>query len=107
MATPTMGINSALAAYNKIGRAAGQGMDARDTGGAKGGEFADLVKSALQEARRIGERSEQMSLQGIRDNADLNQVITAVAEAEVTLQTVVSIRDKVVDAYKEILRMPI
>ena len=106
MAIPTMGINSAAAAYNRAGRAVGQGMEARDTGAGKG-EFADLVKSALEEARRIGERSEQMSIQGIRDSADLNQVITAVAEAEVTLQTVVSIRDKVIDAYKEILRMPI
>lgn len=105
--TPTMGINNAMAAYNRASRSVGQGMDARDTSGPKGGGFADLVKSALEEARRIGERSEQMSIQGIRDNADLNQVITAVAEAEVTLQTVVSIRDKVIDAYKEILRMPI
>lgn len=105
MATPTMGINGAMAAYNRAGRAVGQGMEARDTGGKN--DFADLVKNALQEARRIGERSEQMSIAGIRDNADLNQVITAVAEAEVTLQTVVSIRDKVIDAYKEILRMPI
>jgi flagellar hook-basal body complex protein FliE len=32
--------------------------------------------------------------------------VTAVAEAELTLQTVVSMRDKVIDAYKEILRMP-
>jgi flagellar hook-basal body complex protein FliE len=105
MAIPTVGINGAMAAYNRATQPTGQGMEARDAGGKN--DFADLVKSALQEARRIGERSEQMSIQGIRDNADLNQVITAVAEAEVTLQTVVSIRDKVIDAYKEILRMPI
>lgn len=108
MATnPMMGVNSAAAAYNRASRSIGQGMEARDIPASGKNDFADLVKSALQEARRIGERSEQMSIQGIRDNADLNQVITAVAEAEVTLQTVVSIRDKVIDAYKEILRMPI
>jgi len=108
MVTPTAGINSAAAAYANAAKRVGPGIDARDVAGqAGGGDFADLVKSALDEARRIGERSEQLSMQGIRDNADLNQVITAVAEAEVTLQTVVSIRDKVIDAYKEILRMPI
>lgn len=105
MAMPTMGINGAMAAYNRAAQPLKQGMEARDVGGKN--DFADLVKNALQEARRIGEHSEQMSIQGIRDKADLNQVITAVAEAEVTLQTVVSIRDKVIDAYKEILRMPI
>ncbi|MBE0531556.1 MAG: flagellar hook-basal body complex protein FliE [Rhodospirillales bacterium] len=106
MVTPTAGINSAAAAYANAAKRVGSGLEARD-GAAGGGDFADLVKSALDEARRIGQRSEKLSMEGIRDNADLNQVITAVAEAEVTLQTVVSIRDKVIDAYKEILRMPI
>ncbi|MCH7865437.1 MAG: flagellar hook-basal body complex protein FliE, partial [Proteobacteria bacterium] len=35
----------------------------------------------------------------------INQGVTAVAEAEVTLQTVVMVRDKVLEAYREILRM--
>jgi len=33
-------------------------------------------------------------------------VITAVAEAEVTLQTVVAVRDRVIEAYRDIARMP-
>lgn len=104
MTTPTASINNAMAAYSRANRATSQGMEARD-GGDKN-DFADLVKSALKEARRIGERSEKMSIQGLRDNADLNQVITSVAEAQVTLQTVVTIRDKVIEAYKQILQMP-
>ncbi len=108
MATPIAGINSAAAAYANAAKRVGSGLDARDEASkAGGGDFADLVKNALDEARRIVQRSENLSMEGIRDNADLNQVITAVAEAEVTLQTVVSIRDKVIDAYREILRMPI
>ena len=106
MVTSTAGINAA-AAYANAAKRVGSGIEARDADKAGGGDFADLVKNALNEARRIGQRSEHLSMEGIRDNADLNQVITAVAEAEVTLQTVVSIRDKVIDAYKEILRMPI
>lgn len=108
MVTPTAGINGAAAAYANAAKRVGSGLEARDGAAtSNGGDFADLVKNALDEARRIGQRSEHLSMEGIRDNADLNQVITAVAEAEVTLQTVVSIRDKVIDAYKEILRMPI
>jgi flagellar hook-basal body complex protein FliE len=34
-------------------------------------------------------------------------VVTAVAEAEATLQTVVAVRERIIEAYKEILRMPI
>jgi flagellar hook-basal body complex protein FliE len=106
MTIPANGISQAVSAYARAARPEGPGLESRDRPG-DGGEFADLVKNALKEAKRIGEKSEQMSIQGIQDKADLNQVITAVAEAELTLQTVVAIRDKVVDAYKEILRMPI
>ena len=104
MATPAQNISNALAAYAQTVKGGGSGIEARET---DGDQFADLVKSAIKEAVKIGEESERLSIEGIRDRADLNQVITAVAEAELTLQTVISIRDKVVDAYKEIIRMPI
>lgn len=39
--------------------------------------------------------------------ADLTDVVTAVGKAELTLQTVVAVRDKVIQAYQEVLRMPI
>lgn len=98
---------SAVNAYNNA--ASGKSFDApqavrRDD--IKQGEFADLVRSAIDEAVRIGERSEQLTIQGINERADVSQVVSAVAEAEVTLQTVVTVRDKVLEAYKEIIRMP-
>ncbi|QLH38423.1 MAG: flagellar hook-basal body complex protein FliE [Defluviicoccus sp.] len=34
-------------------------------------------------------------------------MVSAVAEAEATLQTVVAVRERIIDAYKEIMRMPI
>ncbi len=107
MANPIGGINNAISAYSNTSRMSGGeassgAMDARD----QGDEFADLVKSALKEAQKIGERGEQMTMAAIADKADINKVVTAVAEAEVTLQTVVAVRDKVLEAYKEIIRMP-
>ncbi len=101
--TPTTGINQAINAYQSAARAA----DAEKAPSSAGDEFGNLVRSAIQEAVRIGERGEQLSIDGINDRADISQVVTAVAEAEVTLQTVVTIRDKVIDSYREILRMPI
>ena len=38
---------------------------------------------------------------------DLIDVVTAVADSEVTVQTLVSVRDKMISAYEEIMRMPI
>ena len=106
MPGPVTPLNSAINAYSQTanGFGANSGIEARDEGGAD--DFAGLVKSAIKEAVRIGERSERQSIAAIQDKADLDQVVTAVAEAEVTLQTVVAVRDKVIDAYKEIIRMP-
>lgn len=108
MSNAGIGFANAVQAYSNAanGQAFG-GSVPKAQAPAEGGEFATLVRSAIDEAIKIGEKSEQLSIQGVNDRADLNQVVTAVAEAEVTLQTVVAVRDKVIDSYKEILRMPI
>jgi len=106
MPTPAQNYMSAVKAYNSAARGEPLGSK-KATDDVHQGEFADLVKSAIKEAVKIGERSEQLSIQGINDRADISKVVTAVNEAELTLQTVVTVRDKVLDAYKEIIRMPI
>lgn len=105
MAIVPTNIAGAIAAYGKTAKVgAGAGLAPRDAGG---DSFSSLVKDALQEAKKIGKTGEGRSIEAIRDQADVQQVVTAVAEAELTLQTVVNVRDKVIEAYKEIMRMPI
>ena len=106
MASPLQGITTAINAYNDAARGTAPAKK-EATADPSGSDFADLVKGAIEEAKQIGEKSEQLSIAGITDRADISQVVTAVAEAEITLQTVVAIRDKVLDAYKDIIRMPI
>lgn len=106
MPSPTANIASAINAYNSASKGSPLGAIA-PTEKAAGEPFADLVKSAIKEAVRIGRTAERQTIAGINDRADLNQVVTSVAEAEMTLQTVVAVRDKVIDAYREIIRMPI
>lgn len=104
MSAPIQNINNAIQAYsNALGGRTEETSSANFSGGS---DFADLVKGAIQEARKISERSEQLSIAAINDKADMTQVITAVAEAEVTLQTVVNVRDKVLESYNSIIRMP-
>ncbi len=104
MPSPAENITSAIAAYAKSAKGQGPGLEARNS--APGEDFAGLVKGAIREAVRIGEESERLSIAGITGQADLSQVVTAVAEAELALQTVVAVRDKVIEAYREIIRMP-
>ena len=105
MVTPIQGFSQAINAYNSAAK--GQPLGASNEEALPTDDFADLVKSAIKEAVKIGEKGEQMSVNGITDRADITQVVTAVAEAEVTLQTVIAVRDKVLDAYKDIITMPI
>jgi flagellar hook-basal body complex protein FliE len=100
-----MAISNALAAA-AYGRASVQndkpGLDVPQDN-----TFADLVSTSLQNAQQSLHRGEQISAQGILGNADAIDVVTAVSQAELTLNTVVSLRDKVMTAYQEIMRMPI
>jgi flagellar hook-basal body complex protein FliE len=75
--------------------------------GADDESFAGMVTESLQQAVQSGRQAEELSLKQISGEADLKDVVTAVANAEHTLETVVAVRDKVLSAYQEILRMPI
>lgn len=69
--------------------------------------FADVMGSLASDMASSLKRSEVVSMQGMRGEADTRQVVDAVMNAEQSLQTAIAIRDKVVSAYLEIARMPI
>ena len=98
-------ISNAVAAYNQVAREQQDpGLEPRDSAG---GGFADVLRGAVNDGVETLNRSEQVSRAAAAGKADVNEVITAVSEAELTLQTVVALRDRVIQAYQEILRMPI
>ena len=69
--------------------------------------FADMLKSAISDTVEAQKAGEAASLQAATGKADINNVVTAVNNAELTLQTVLAVRDKVVAAYTEIMHMPV
>ncbi len=79
------------------------------TAGVKGtgGGFGDMLKSALTDAIDTQKTGETASLQAATGKADINSVVAAVNNAELTLQTVMAVRDKVVAAYTEIMHMTV
>ena len=100
-------IGSAVNAYGKAAASvAKSGMEAR-SGAMPGKSFADMLGDVAKDAKASGVASEQLSAQAVAGKADINDVVMAVSNAEVTLQTVVAVRDKVISAYQDILRMPI
>lgn len=70
-------------------------------------DFAALVKDAVGDVVAQGRAAEQKSLAYASGKANVVDVVTAVAETEVALETMVSLRDRVIQAYEEIMRMPV
>ncbi len=83
-----------------------QGTGGADTG-AEGSSFAEMVASGIEDAIGAQKSAEVLSQQAVVGKADINDVILAVQNADVVLNTVVAIRDKVVSAYQDVLRMAI
>ena len=71
------------------------------------GSFSDFLKQNIEQSIDTVRAGEQMSAKAVTGEADLTDVVQAVTTAELTLQTVVGVRDKMISAYQDIMRMPI
>lgn len=69
--------------------------------------FASLVQDMVSNAGQATRNAETASLQAVAGKATLVDVVTSVSAAETQLQTLVAVRDRVVSAYQEIMRMTI
>ncbi|MEI7608567.1 MAG: flagellar hook-basal body complex protein FliE [Rhodospirillaceae bacterium] len=102
-------INTALNAYASAASRAIQpaGDGPEESGDAHGPSFGAMLEQAARGTLGTLKAGEQMTAKAAVGKADLNDVVTAITNAEVTLQTVTAVRDKVVTAYQQILQMPI
>ena len=69
--------------------------------------FADALEKALGEMRATVERGERAALDAMAGEGDLQSVVEALTATEMALETAVVVRDRVVEAYQEIMRMPV
>lgn len=101
-------INEATSAYsnalNQLKKAAGPDMGVSDTSSAS--VFGDMLKQSLQTAVEAQHKSEKISGQALAGKADMTDVLQAVTDAEMALNTVLAVRDKVVQAYEAVMRTP-
>lgn len=99
------GAGNAVAAYNAaLKRMGGPGVESREQ---TGPGFSEMLQQLAKDAVDTTHGAEKASLQAVEGKVDLNQVVNAVTAAELTVQTATAVRDRVISAYQEILRMPI
>ena len=104
--------NAAAAAYGNaqklINQAAKPQADLTAmTGGGEQSAFGQMLAQSVQQVVNTGNVSEQLSMGMLSGKADMVDVVTAMSQAEIAMETMVTVRDKVIAAYEEILRMPI
>ncbi len=100
MAVGGVGAAGAAAAYAAIGGAR-PGASAEQAG------FGGLVARAMETGIEISRTAEAASTQALTGQGGVTEAVLAISRAELALQTAVSLRDRVVAAYQDVMRMPI
>lgn len=101
--------NAAVNAYNKATKTGGMPTPELDSDAGAAGRpgFDDLLTESLSTAKNTAYKSESISAKSLVGDAELHELVTSVTNAELTLNTVVAVRDRVINAYQDILKMPI
>ena len=71
------------------------------------GGFAELLAGVMDQTTQTTRAAETQMAASVQGQGSLIDVVTAVSSAEASLETVMAVRDQVISAYQEIMRMPI
>src|SRR5215472_12074850 len=102
MASPTVAAN----AYANLARILDSAGGNKSSEGG-GPSFATLLKDALGSVMETGRKSDAQAVAMANGKANVMDVVTAVAETDVAVSTLVSVRDRVIQSYEDIMKMPI
>lgn len=107
MTTPLTAASAYAALSRMTNPSANVANVAKAAGEADGQSFGSMLKDALGGVMEAGRKSDTQARAMAAGKANLVDVVTAVAETEVAIDALVSIRDKVIQSYDEIMKMPI
>jgi flagellar hook-basal body complex protein FliE len=105
MASPTVAAN-AYAALARIMDTSGSASKGAEIGGG-GQSFSAVLKDAIGSVLDSGRKSDAQTVAMASGKANVMDVVTAVAETDVAVSTLVSVRDKVIASYEDIMKMAI
>jgi flagellar hook-basal body complex protein FliE len=72
-----------------------------------GFNFANMLAQQVTSTVEATKAAESQAAQAVQGKAEMVNVVTAVAAAEVQMETMIAFRDQAINAYQEIMRMPI
>ncbi len=95
------------AALSRLGTGAGALPRPGEAVAGGGPDFSAVLKDVVNAVTETGARADMQSQAAAAGKANMVDVVTAVAESETAIAALVSVRDKVIAAYQDILKMPI
>jgi len=98
---------TAAKAYGQVAKIAADAPGAEAASGLQKPDFGALVQSAVSETTGVLKAGEAAAANVAAGDASLVDVVTAVSAAEVSLEAAIAVRNRVIEAYQEIMRMPI
>ncbi len=103
--TALRSINPAqVAAAYRTGGAADPAAVAAPSGG---GGFGAALQRAVEGAVEAGHAADAGGVRALTGQGGVSDMVLALSRAELALQTAVAVRDRVVSAYQDVMRMPI
>lgn len=102
MAAPIAAMKAYAAAQKAMELGAPQ-----QAGGAAGPDFSSILQNVMGDVTQSSRQAEHQMAARATGKAELVDVVTSVASAEASLETVMAVRDQVISAYQEIMRMPL
>ena len=81
------------------------GISPAKTGGASG--FGDLLGKLVSGAEEAGASANQAVSDMVTKKGDVHDAMIALQRAEMSLQLTVQVRNKLMQAYQDIMRMPV
>jgi flagellar hook-basal body complex protein FliE len=103
MASPTVAAN----AYANLARMMDTVGAGKSSEAGAGPSFGALLKDAIGSVMEAGKKSDAQSVAMASGKSNVMDVVTAVAETDVAVSTLVSVRDRVIQSYEDIMKMPI
>ena len=107
MSTPFNAVAAAYSNASKLISESGKTSPVTSGQGGQAADFGKLLADQMQGVLEAGKQSDQMSLDLLNDKANVVDVVTAISQTELAMESMVAVRDKVISAYEEIMRMPI
>jgi len=105
----SIALNSALNAYKNAANVSNNagGISSGNNESGMSNVFSGLVEKPIEKSVSSIRTAESVAMGNLAKQSDLTDVIAAVTKAETTLKTVVAVRDKLVNAFQELSKMPI